>query len=71
MQPAMVNQIPIWIKNTFNPSFKGTVIHAKSSNGKMIKGISSMNGVSLIKPSGQRLLGVSRRFHASVCYACA
>jgi aspartokinase/homoserine dehydrogenase 1 len=26
MQPAMVNQIPIWIKNTFNPTFKGTVI---------------------------------------------
>ncbi|HXR80021.1 MAG TPA: aspartate kinase, partial [Saprospiraceae bacterium] len=58
MQPAMVNQIPIWIKNTFNPSFKGTVIHAKSSNGKMIKGISSMNGVSLLSLQGSGLLGV-------------
>jgi len=58
MQPAMVNQIPIWIKNTFNPSFKGTVIHSKSSNGKMIKGISSMNGVSLLSLQGSGLLGV-------------
>lgn len=58
MQPAMVNQIPIWIKNTFNPTFKGTVIHAHSINGKMIKGISSMNGVCLLSLQGSGLLGV-------------
>ncbi len=58
MQPAMVNKIPIWIKNTFNPSFEGTVIHAQSTNGKMIKGISSMNGVSLLSLQGSGLLGV-------------
>jgi bifunctional aspartokinase / homoserine dehydrogenase 1 len=58
MQPAMVNKIPIWIKNTFNPSFLGTVIHAQSSNGKLIKGISSMNGVSLLNIQGSGLLGV-------------
>ena len=58
MQPAMVNHIPIWIKNTFNPTFKGTVIHAESANGKMIKGISSMNGVSLLNMQGSGLLGV-------------
>lgn len=58
MQPAMVNQIPIWIKNTFNPTFKGTVIHAKSANGKMIKGISTMSEVSLLSLQGSGLLGV-------------
>ena len=58
MQPAMVNKIPIWIKNTFNPQFKGTVIHAESTNGKLIKGISSMNGVSLLNIQGSGLLGV-------------
>lgn len=58
MQPAMVNRIPIWIKNTFNPSFKGTLIHSESTNGKMIKGISSMNGVSLLSLQGSGLLGV-------------
>lgn len=58
MQPAMVNRIPIWIKNTFNPSFKGTLIHSESTNGKMIKGISSMSGVSLLSLQGSGLLGV-------------
>ena len=58
MQPAMVNKIPIWIKNTFNPGFKGTVIHDVSTNGKLIKGISSMNGVSLLNIQGSGLLGV-------------
>lgn len=58
MQPAMVNRIPIWIRNTFNPTFKGTVIHAHAANGKLIKGISSMNGVSLLNIQGSGLLGV-------------
>lgn len=58
MQPAMVNKIPIWIRNTFNPSFQGTLIHAESTNGKLIKGISSMNGVSLLNIQGSGLLGV-------------
>jgi aspartokinase/homoserine dehydrogenase 1 len=58
MQPAMLAKIPIWIKNTFNPSFEGTVIHARSTNGKLIKGISSMNNVSLLNLQGSGLLGV-------------
>ena len=58
MQPAMVSRIPIWIKNTFNPTFVGTVIHAESTSGKLIKGISSMNGVSLLNIQGSGLLGV-------------
>lgn len=58
MQPAMIHQIPIWIKNTFNPSFGGTVINATSANGKLIKGISSMNHVSLLNVQGSGLLGV-------------
>ncbi|HEY9047613.1 MAG TPA: bifunctional aspartate kinase/homoserine dehydrogenase I [Ohtaekwangia sp.] len=58
MQPAMVNHIPIWIKNTFNPSFEGTVIHADAKNGKLIKGISSMNNICLLSVQGSGLLGV-------------
>jgi len=58
MQPAMINKIPIWIRNTFNPAFKGTLIHAESTNGKLIKGISSMNEVSLLNIQGSGLLGV-------------
>src|SRR5258706_5291273 len=59
MQPAMANRIPIWIKNSFNPSFAGTKI-SEEANGKslIIKGISSMNDISLISVQGSGLLGV-------------
>ncbi len=59
MQPALANQIPIWIKNTFNPSFAGTKISAQA-NGKnlLIKGISSMDKISLLSVQGSGLVGV-------------
>ena len=59
MQPAMSNQIPIWIKNTFNPAFEGTCISSKA-NGKnfIIKGISSMKNISLLNVQGTGLMGV-------------
>ncbi|MFM8912787.1 MAG: aspartate kinase, partial [Flammeovirgaceae bacterium] len=59
MQPAMVNQIPIWIKNTFNPTHNGTCI-SRNANGKalIIKGISSMNNISLLNVQGSGMMGV-------------
>ncbi len=59
MQPAMASGIPIVVKNTFNPSHPGTIIHnrAQSERG-IIKGISSMDAVSLINVQGSGLLGV-------------
>jgi bifunctional aspartokinase / homoserine dehydrogenase 1 len=58
MKPAMAQGIPIWVKNTFSPKVTGTIISGKSSNGKLIKGISSMNGVSLVNVQGSGLIGV-------------
>ena len=59
MQPAMINKIPIWIKNTFNPSFPGTII-SDQANGKnlIIKGISSISNISLLNVQGSGLIGV-------------
>ncbi|MFZ2905436.1 MAG: bifunctional aspartate kinase/homoserine dehydrogenase I [Cyclobacteriaceae bacterium] len=71
MQPAMVHRIPIWVKNTFNPAAAGTQIHASSSNGKLIKGISSMNNISLLNVQGSGLLGVvgmSMRLFSTLAY---
>jgi aspartokinase/homoserine dehydrogenase 1 len=70
MQPAMVNNIPIWIKNTFNPGFEGTRI-GKEGNGKglLIKGISSMGKVSLLSVEGsglQGVVGVSMRLFSAL-----
>ncbi len=58
MQPAMAHHIPIWIKNTFNPKAVGTLISSDSTNGKLIKGISSMNNITLLNVQGSGLLGV-------------
>jgi aspartokinase/homoserine dehydrogenase 1 len=59
MQPAMINHIPIWIKNTFNPTFEGTVIKETSQNKNLIiKGISSMDKISLLNVQGSGLMGV-------------
>ncbi len=59
MQPAMINHIPIWIKNTFNPTFEGTVIKETSHNKSLIiKGISSMDKISLLNVQGSGLMGV-------------
>lgn len=58
MQPAMAGKIPIRIKNTFDPEAQGTVISAEVTNGKVIKGVSSMNGISVINVTGSGLVGV-------------
>lgn len=58
MQPAMAHGIPILIKNTFNPRFEGTIIGERTLNGRIIKGISSMSGISLLSVEGSGLVGV-------------
>jgi len=58
MRPAMSHQIPIWIKNTFNPNAAGTVIRGHDTDARPIKGISSMSGITLLNIQGSGLLGV-------------
>ena len=49
MKPARLKNIPIVIKNTFNPSGAGTRIsHEKSVQAFLIQGISSLNKISLL-----------------------
>lgn len=58
--PAYHKNIPIVIKNTFNPEAKGTLIHCNPTpqEGKAIKGISSINDTSLVTISGLGMVGV-------------
>jgi bifunctional aspartokinase / homoserine dehydrogenase 1 len=59
MQPAMIQAIPILIKNTFNPAHAGTIIsHTSKSEQGIIKGISSVDNISLLNVQGSGLLGV-------------
>ncbi len=60
IQPALRKGIPIYIRNTFNPSFEGTLIHKEhdSSFKSTIKGISSLGDLSLIRLQGSGMMGV-------------
>lgn len=60
MIPAFAKKIPIRIRNTFNPEFPGTVIHeSPQKNGSLIRGISSIEDVSLVNIQGSSLIGDS------------
>jgi len=68
--PVCVKNIPIKVKNTFNPEHPGTLIKAKIENDqKPIKGISSIKGTSLITVTGLSMvgvIGVNRRIFTSL-----
>lgn len=57
--PVCVKNIPILVKNTFNPNSPGTIIKQKvTADMKPIKGISSIKGTSLITVTGLSMVGV-------------
>ncbi|MBO7318102.1 MAG: bifunctional aspartate kinase/homoserine dehydrogenase I, partial [Bacteroidales bacterium] len=57
--PVYHKNIPIVIKNTFNPSAPGTLINNENDpNSKAIKGISSINDTCLITVTGLGMVGV-------------
>ncbi len=69
--PVCIKNIPIIIKNTFNPHAPGSVIKARIADDarKPIKGISSIKGTSLITISGLSMvgvIGVNRRIFSSL-----
>lgn len=58
MIPAFRKKIPIILKNTFNPSFKGTRIEEHThKNAYPIRGISSIDEISLINITGSGMIG--------------
>ena len=60
VQPAFAKSIPIRIKNTFNPSFEGTLISNKAESGNfIIKGISSIGDTALLNVQGGGMVGIT------------
>ena len=60
IEPAMSRNIPIRIKNTLNPDFPGTLVGNFSGGTEyVIKGISSMDQVALIRVQGSGLVGMA------------
>lgn len=70
IQPALAKDIPIYIRNTFNPDFLGTKISKESDESKArIKGMSSMSGICLLTIQGPGMMGIpgiAARFFSSL-----
>lgn len=57
--PVCAKNIPILVKNTFNAQGKGTVISSKAKpSERPIRGISSVNEMSMVTVSGPSMVGV-------------
>ncbi|MBA2651926.1 MAG: aspartate kinase, partial [Tatlockia sp.] len=58
--PLVEQQIPLYIKNSFNPQAKGTFISAWSKKTELlVKGLSCIENVALINIEGSGLISVS------------
>jgi aspartokinase/homoserine dehydrogenase 1 len=60
MQPAVTRGIPIWIKNTFRPEVRGTVITTRDeqADAMAVKGFSTVDGIALLNVEGTGMIGV-------------
>lgn len=61
LHPAYLRNIPIKILNTFNPSAAGTIIsgHSENHSESLIKGVSSIEDITMITIQGSGLPGVT------------
>lgn len=59
IQPVLSKDIPIHIKNTFDPEVLGTLINKGSSeNNKVVSGISSVENIGLLSLEGPGMVGI-------------
>jgi bifunctional aspartokinase / homoserine dehydrogenase 1 len=59
VQPVMKKNIPVWIKNTFDPAVEGTLIQNEvKSFSSSIRGISSINNICLLSLEGSGMVGI-------------
>jgi aspartokinase/homoserine dehydrogenase 1 len=71
VKPALEQDIPISIRNTFNPACEGTRIVTTAAAAKYpIRGISSINHIALVRIQGSGMVGVAG-FSARVFSALA
>jgi aspartate kinase len=55
--PAVKKNIPVFVRDTFNPDFPGTKIVDLRSNKKMVKAIAFRKGIYVINITSNRMLG--------------
>ncbi len=57
--PAVKHGISIRVRNTLNPDFAGTLINGSGKAGRIITGISSLDGIALLQIQGSGMIGVT------------
>jgi len=63
MAPAVARDIPIFIRNTFAPQKRGTLICANPVSALIVKGITSIDPVALVNLEGAGMIGVPGTAH--------
>jgi bifunctional aspartokinase / homoserine dehydrogenase 1 len=58
MGPAIEAEIPVYIRNTFNPAAPGTRIHVDTASTSPVKGFASIGDMALINVEGTAMIGV-------------
>jgi bifunctional aspartokinase / homoserine dehydrogenase 1 len=63
MEPAVARDIPIFIRNTFAPQKRGTLICSHPVSALKVKGITSIDPVALVNVEGAGMIGVPGTAH--------
>ncbi len=63
MEPAVARDIPIFIRNTFAPHKRGTLICAHPISSLKVKGITTIDPVALVNLEGAGMIGVPGTAH--------
>src|SRR6204780_2089513 len=63
MEPAIARDIPIYIRNTFAPEKRGTLICAHPKSALKVKGITTIDPVALVNLEGAGVIGVPGTAH--------
>jgi aspartokinase/homoserine dehydrogenase 1 len=59
IQPVMHKNIPVWVKNTFDPQAHGTLIQSENlPTGETIRGLTSINKIALLSLEGSGMVGI-------------
>lgn len=58
IQPVLQKNIPILIKNTFAPEASGTLIESETGGREIIRGITSIDQISILNLEGGGMVGV-------------
>jgi aspartate kinase len=59
MRPVVERGIPLWVKNTFNPTHPGTrIIGEPESTPGAVKAVTAIRGLSMVTVEGRGMMGV-------------